>query len=414
MSLQRKILFLSSLDFKEKSIQVIRKTPEAYVAAGWHVIYVVARDDSRFGNYSYERIIQPDGVEVCRFNIPMTSFYDRIRNTFLRTVFSKIRSYAAILGLFWLGMRQLRETDVDVIYGYEVDGVLAANLLKLFGFAKGKVLVSRFQGTFYYSFIQSKNFIKALLNWDHFLAMFLPSHISIMTDDGTQGDKALKAISSRTLKNLRFWVNGVDPFHPRREQQNPAWNVSETDTVLLTVCRLESWKRVDRGILVLSELVNRLGMESVRYFVVGEGSQRESLERLAEAHGVSRHVCFVGAVPQSEVNSFLTRADFFISTYDSSNVGNPLLEAIRANKVILTLNNGDTGNWISHMHNGLIYEVDSNFIGDMADDIKKLISDPVLVASIKSELKNTEKQKLWTWQERFDAEVAAVTGLLTV
>jgi len=32
------------LDFKEKSIQVIRKTPEAYIEAGWDVHYVVARD----------------------------------------------------------------------------------------------------------------------------------------------------------------------------------------------------------------------------------------------------------------------------------------------------------------------------------------------------------------------------------
>lgn len=50
----KKILFLSGLDFKDKSIQVIRKTPEAYVNSGWSVHYIVARDTSSKGNYYYE------------------------------------------------------------------------------------------------------------------------------------------------------------------------------------------------------------------------------------------------------------------------------------------------------------------------------------------------------------------------
>jgi len=53
MSKDKTILFLSALDFKEKSIQVIRKTPEAYLKYGWKVFYVVARDNSKYGNYFY-------------------------------------------------------------------------------------------------------------------------------------------------------------------------------------------------------------------------------------------------------------------------------------------------------------------------------------------------------------------------
>ena len=46
--------------------------------------------------------------------------------------------------------------------------------------------------------------------------------------------------------------------------------------------------------------------------------------------------------------------------YTSTNVGNPLLEAIRHNKIIVTLNNGDTGDWIKHRVSGLIYDVDDD------------------------------------------------------
>ena len=63
----KKILFLSALDFKEKSIQVIRKTPEAYAAAGGDVDYIVARDDVKNGNYSYEEVINPQNINVKLF-----------------------------------------------------------------------------------------------------------------------------------------------------------------------------------------------------------------------------------------------------------------------------------------------------------------------------------------------------------
>jgi len=66
----KKILFISGLDFKEKSIQVIRKTPEAYVAADWEVDYIVARDNSLFGDYHYEDEINPEGINITRVYWP--------------------------------------------------------------------------------------------------------------------------------------------------------------------------------------------------------------------------------------------------------------------------------------------------------------------------------------------------------
>ena len=59
----KKILFISGIDFKEKSIQVIRKTPEAYVKRGWDVHYLVLRDVSKRGNYYYEEPLNPSGVQ---------------------------------------------------------------------------------------------------------------------------------------------------------------------------------------------------------------------------------------------------------------------------------------------------------------------------------------------------------------
>ena len=61
----------------------------------------------------------------------------------------------------------------------------------------------------------------------------------------------------------------------------------------------------------------------------------------------------------SRIKNYFAVTDFFFSMYDLSNVGNPLLEAIRMNKIIFTLDNGDTTNWIKNEENGFIFPVDN-------------------------------------------------------
>jgi len=417
MDIKRTILFLSALDFKEKSIQVIRNTPEAYVRAGWDVYYVVARDNSKFGNYFYEQEINPEGVKVYRIYMPFTNYYDKIRSHTLRTIISKIRGYITIVRLAMVANKIMRNRKVDILYGYETHGVLAVNLLKLFGRLGNIKIISRFQGTFYIIIIiRAKKYFKALLNWDSFLALYLPSDLCIMTNDGTQGDIALKALNSKSLKNLKFWVNGVDEQKLPEDEINKVKKQLQIDSskfIFLTVCRLEKWKRVDRGISVIAKLVHDYGIRNLQYYIVGDGTQKEGLESLTMNCGIEDYVKFVGAIKNEDVKNYLNIADIFISTYDSSNVGNPLLEAIRANKIIFTLNNGDTNKWIHHKVNGFIYDIDDELIDNMAKDISDLLNNNKMKRAILENIKLTEKEKLWTWKERMDAELQEVEKILS-
>lgn len=406
----KKILFLSALDFKEKSIQVIRKTPEAYAQAGWDVYYVVARDTSKSGNYFYENEINPPGIIVHRFYMPFVRFYDCINNHLLRTIFSKIRGYIVIIKLAIYANRILKNNEVDVVYGYEMHGVLAVNFLGLFRNLRKVKVVSRFQGTL----LKEKEKIKSILNWDGVLALYLPSDLCIMTDDGTQGDKFLKFIKSKNLQNYKFWVNGVDEQKMplvMSEHLRQQLGVKADAIIAITVCRLESWKKVDRGLRLMAKVICDFNIKNILYIIVGDGSERGKLERLAYDLGIDKFVKFLGAIEHERVMSYLNVADFFISTYDFSNVGNPLLEAIRSNKIIFTLNNGDTSSWIKHKVNGFIYDVNDDLIGNMAVDVKSLLGDVSLKQEILKNVKKTEKEKLWTWEKRLDAEVMEVEKL---
>jgi len=394
---------------------VIRKTPEAYAKAGWDVDSVVARDTSKKGNYFYEPVFDPDGVNVLRIKMPLEKLRNFFENHFLNTLVSKLSGYLTILRLAGLASGKIKQNSYDLIYGYEVHGVLAVNLLKLLGKLKEKKIISRFQGVFYINpILKSKNYLKMILNWDHLLALKLGSDLSIMTNDGTQGDRVFQQIKSKNLKNYRFWVNGVDKISvSNSEISSLQTNLNLTKkSVFITISRLEKIKGIDRSLKALSILKNDLGFEDFHFLVVGEGSDRERLQQLTKDYKLTDQVLFTGSVSNEQVKVYLAVSDIFFSTFNSSNVGNPLLEAIRANKLIFTLNNGDTGQWIEHKKNGFIYDIHEEMYNKMADDILSLIQDEQMKNRIAENLKTTEKDKLWTWKERLDAEVTEVEKLI--
>ncbi len=411
---QKSILFLSALDFKEKSIQVIRKTPEAYAGAGWHVEYIVSRDISRYGNYFYEEEIDPPGVTVHRFQRPFAGLLDRINNHTLRTVIAKISGYVTVVKLALKGSSLLKSGSFDVIYGYEIHGVLAVWLLRIFRRVKYHKVVHRFQGTWCYEYLKNRKILKLIMNWESCLALLLGSDLCIMTNDGTFGDTALKMLHTRST-NVKFWINGVDTFSMEKKKTDRIKNdlhIQAHCSVAVTTCRLEQWKRVDRAILAIASAVNRYDAKDLLYVIVGDGSMRGELEALVREEDIEDNVIFAGAVSGSEISSYLALADFFLSTNDLSNVGNPLLEAIRACKIIFTLNNGDTGSWIQHRVNGFIYDIDDMLFENMANDIYEVINNESLRKRIISNIKKTEKEKLWTWKERFEAEIKEVEKLI--
>lgn len=410
------ILFLSIMDFTDKGIQVVKLTPEYFAKNGWNVHYVVTRDNSKNGSYHYQDVISPVGVVVHRSDMPSSWIGERLKSHLLSTIYSKLRGYAAIIKLAWIGHRVLKNNKLDVIYGGGPHGVLAAKIVRLFHFRRRLASASRFYGVWdlYSITILGKKWLKLLLNIDVSAALYLRSNLIIITDDGTQGDKAMSFIRLSNKEFLRFYVNGIDEYSIDQSDLIKLKNSLIIGNVFSAVCitRLVPTKRVDRCIKVAEAVVNKYGVNDFKLIVVGDGYEMEGLERLAVDLCVTKHIVFVGSVDNRCVKNYLAVADVFLSTYDVSNVGNPLLEAIRANKIIFTLNNGDTSAWIKHRENGFIYDVNDSMIDRMAHDIVDLISNPSLRDIIKENIRITEKEKLWTWNERLQAEFSDIDKLV--
>ena len=410
------ILFLSIMDFTDSGIQVVKLTPEYFAKKGWNVHYVVTRDNSKNGSYHYQNTVNPPGVTVHRTTMPSCWVGERLKYHVLKTIYSKLRGYVAIVKLAWHGYKVIGNHKIDVIYGGGPHGVLAASVLKLMFSRQRLLTISRFYGIWdlYSRTVIGHHWLKLVLNLDIFAALYLRSDLEIITDDGTQGNKALAWIRPKNLDVLRFYVNGtakslIDPADLINLR-----NALETDGIFTVVCitRLVSIKRIDRCIRVAASVVHKFSLTDFRLIIVGDGAERIRFEALAQQLGVSENIVFTGAVDNHQVKNYLSISDAFLSMYDVSNVGNPLLEAIRANKIIFTLNNGDTSAWIQHGVNGFIYDVDDSVIDRVAEGITILAQDTVLQETIKRNIRVTEMERLWTWDERLQAEFSEVEKLV--
>jgi glycosyltransferase involved in cell wall biosynthesis len=416
MDSQKKVLFLSGIDFKKKSIQVIRKTPEAYVSAGWDVHYVVGRDTSKNGDYFYEPIIEIPGAKVYRFNLPLSKIHGLINNKYWLAIFFRIRNFILIILLAIKGSKLSKKVDFDIIYGYELYGILAFRLLRKLGYFKNVKFVIRVQGVYVDKWKKEGMFIRKFTNWMYFFGLSTNADLCIMTNDGTGGNVLMKELGNKTP--LKFYTNGVNL--PELEAEKLATIKQQyfdgEYIYFCSVSRLVPQKRVDRSIRIINSLVNDYKIRNLRYLVLGSGAEEQNLSNLINKCGLEENVLMVGSQRNEDVPYFLYLSKFFLSMDTISNVGNPLLEAVRMNKVIITLNNGDTGSWIQHKFNGLIYEINQE-LGEadysrIAADIKDLIENQDILKAISENLKEVANAKLWTWNQRFEAEINEVNALI--
>jgi glycosyltransferase involved in cell wall biosynthesis len=108
---------------------------------------------------------------------------------------------------------------------------------------------------------------------------------------------------------------------------------------------------------------------------------------------------------------FTLGRDVFLSTNELSNVGNPLLEAMLAARCIVTLDEGDTGNLIRDGDTGVLLKT-----GDpvaIAAALAALHGEPERRQRLAEGALALAKREFWSWDQRLDAEVDAVSQLVT-
>jgi len=287
----------------------------------------------------------------------------------------------------------------DLIYCSSSIPIYATYFIKKFYKVK---IIHRIYGTFLYPNLGSK--LDALKKFEEVLSFKLQADKYIITDDGTLGDKVAKYYGIDKNK-IAFLRNGVNKIKVDKKKIIEKFKIEDNKFYCVCVSRLTGWKRVDRIISAFNKIDN----DDMVLFVVGEGDETKNLKAMSK----NKNIIFLGSLSAYEVHGLMQVCDLFISMYDISNVGNPLLEALSYNIPIITYNSGNTKEVISGENGVLIKEIEEDKIAnELYLTIMKLYQNDDLKGQLQQGAKKYSDENIYTWDKRIETELNIMNKIM--
>ena len=127
----------------------------------------------------------------------------------------------------------------------------------------------------------------------------------------------------------------------------------EDPSFVVSTRRLDPDYDVDIFIQAIPKVLS--SYRHVRFIIVGDGSLRTQLEKLAGHLGVRDYVEFWGQIPHQEMPKLLGQADVFVTTSPSDGNNISLNEAMACGVFPIASDIPANQTWIEHRRNGLIF-----------------------------------------------------------
>jgi glycosyltransferase involved in cell wall biosynthesis len=145
---------------------------------------------------------------------------------------------------------------------------------------------------------------------------------------------------------------------------------------ILCVARLEAEKGID--VLLHAMQIVHAKRADASLVIVGDGSKRRGLERLAASLGLRDVVLFAGST--TDTRPYLERAGVYAQPSHFEGWGMTVIEAAAAGLPIAMTDVGCAGEVIEHEKSGLV--VAPGKAQELADALLKLLSDPVMAKQL--------------------------------
>ncbi|MGH8003408.1 MAG: glycosyltransferase [Limisphaerales bacterium] len=145
---------------------------------------------------------------------------------------------------------------------------------------------------------------------------------------------------------------------------------SKESLTILSCRRLEKLYKVETLIRALARLKDRPNWRAV---IVGTGSQKQKLVRLAARLGIANRLTFLGELSTADYRKAMLASDIYVSTALSDSTSVSLLEGMAAKLACVVTEIPGNAEWITVMENGLTFvprndEMLGFLIGKLLDD----------------------------------------------
>jgi 1,2-diacylglycerol 3-alpha-glucosyltransferase len=368
-------------------------TRKELIKRGHEVHYTIPND----GNIDEEH----EGVRIHRFWTPF--HYSKPERFGKGVGFIISKAQYILFQIFGtLKMARLaRRIKPDVIYSHGPYGIpIGSFIAKL----RGIPSVSRTYGHVYASIYTP---IQQLANFELPFSLKLPAALYIIGDDGTKVKKLSEGWGVPPDK-VHYLVDGhkKDVYDPGFDAESfkREIGIPPDSRIILSVCSLTELKRTESVVKSLPKVLER--HKDVFHVIVGDGPEEENLRQLAKSLGVRERVRFMGRVPFTDVQRFYNIADIIAAIWS---IG-PVFEGMLSKKCVVTLNLGETNEFVTNMETGVLIEYSDL---DKLDDIfNQLLDDDSLRGRIAENSLQWAKDNLDTIEGRINREVDLIENMV--
>ncbi|HZK88297.1 MAG TPA: glycosyltransferase [Anaerovoracaceae bacterium] len=168
----------------------------------------------------------------------------------------------------------------------------------------------------------------------------------------------------------------IDPIE--KTAMRKLLNISEKDSVLVTIGRLGKEKNVDELINLMKPLSEE--GRDIKLLIVGDGPVRKELEEHTRTLGLEKFIIFTGMVPQEDVHKYYHLGDIFISASTSETQGLTYIEAMASGLPLICRKDECLLDVVEDGFNGFTFENEREFI----DKIELLLDDEIKLALFKN------------------------------
>lgn len=208
-----------------------------------------------------------------------------------------------------------------------------------------------------------------------------------------------RVIQKSVDRDLVVIPNGIDLYrftNLSREEVRSQLQIKEREKIVIFVGRLVLVKGV-KYLIHAMETVSHRCLEA-RLIVVGEGKEKNSLEKLTNKLGLGDVVTFIGGVSNENVLEYMAAADILALPSLSEGFPVVILEALASGLPVVTTDILGLPEIICDGENGLL--VAPKNIPQIAEKVLLLLQDNELRRKISQN--NRQKVKNYTWDKAID------------
>lgn len=230
--------------------------------------------------------------------------------------------------------RKTRDYDIDVIHSQADHGVVFALMKKSplvvtvhtsLKIGLRAVSAARYHPSPYFRALTEKyTFMKA----DKIIVVSKSLGKSIQNDYGVEEEKIV------------FIPNAVDveKFNPNLDGEVVRKKYDVNGPLLVCVTRLDAGRFIEK--LIPMVMTVKKEIPNIKLIIVGDGSSKQSLERLRERHALTKNVILAGAKGDDELPYFYAAADLCVSpmVYAPAMKEFNVLEAMACGKALIYVN----------------------------------------------------------------------------